>query len=85
MVTLYDADLEIVGLTTQDALASNVDSKMGEIIKYYAANKIKALVRFVEENRLIPLPAAPVPVPFLQVHIGPDHIDVFKPNNGHHC
>jgi nucleotide-binding universal stress UspA family protein len=52
MVTLYDADLEIVGLTTQDTLASNVDSKMGEIIKYYAANKIKALVRFVEENRL---------------------------------
>jgi nucleotide-binding universal stress UspA family protein len=52
MVTLYGADLEIVGLTTQDTLASNVDNRMGEIIKYYAANKIKALVRFVEENRL---------------------------------
>ncbi len=52
MVTLYDADLEIAGLTTKDVLASEVDHKMGEIVKYYAANNIKALVRLVEENRL---------------------------------
>ena len=52
MVTLYGADLEIVGLTTKDVLASDVDHKMGEIVKYYAANKIKALVRLVEDSSL---------------------------------
>ena len=52
MVTLYGADLEIAGLTTDDSLASEVDHKMGEVLKYYAANKIKALVRLVEEGSL---------------------------------
>jgi nucleotide-binding universal stress UspA family protein len=52
MVTLYGADLEIAGLTTHDSLASEVDHKMGEVLKYYAANKIKALVSLVEEDRL---------------------------------
>jgi hypothetical protein len=52
MVTLYGADLEIAGLTTHYSLASEVDHKMGEVLKYYAANKIKALVRLVEEDRL---------------------------------
>jgi len=52
MVTLYGADLEIAGVTTQDNLASEVDHKMGEVLKYYAANKIKALVRLVEEDSL---------------------------------
>lgn len=52
IVTLYSADLEVVGLTTKDVLADDVDHKMGEIVKYYAANKIKALVRLVEDSRL---------------------------------
>jgi nucleotide-binding universal stress UspA family protein len=52
MVTLYGADLEIAGLTSHDSLASEVDHKMGEVLKYYAANKIKALVSLVEEDRL---------------------------------
>jgi len=52
MVTLYGADLEIAGLTTHDSLASEVDHKMSEVLKYYAANKIKALVRLVEEDSL---------------------------------
>lgn len=52
MVTLYGADLEVAGLTTKDVLAGDVDHKMAEIVKYYAANNIKALVRLVEENRL---------------------------------
>ena len=52
MVTLYGADLEVVGLTTKDSLSSDVDRKMGQILKYYTANKIKALVRLVEENLL---------------------------------
>jgi len=52
MVTLYGADLEIVGLTNKNSLPSDVDHEMGQILKYYAANKIKALVSLVEENHL---------------------------------
>lgn len=52
MVTLYGADLEVVGLTTKDSLATDLDTRMGQILKYYTANKIKALVRLVEENLL---------------------------------
>ncbi|MCF8106030.1 MAG: universal stress protein [Desulfohalobiaceae bacterium] len=52
MVTLYQADLEIVGLTTSGGLPDEVDSKMGQILKYYAANGIKALVRLVSETSL---------------------------------
>lgn len=50
MVTLYQADLEIVGLTTADGLPAELDRKIGQILKYYAANGIKALVRLVAET-----------------------------------
>jgi len=52
MVTLYSADLEIAGLTSKDVLAGDVDHRMAEIVKYYAENQIKALVRLVEGSRL---------------------------------
>lgn len=52
MTTLYGADLEVVGLTNRDSLPNDVNQKMGQILKYYAKNKIKALVRLVEENLL---------------------------------
>ncbi|MEJ2039289.1 MAG: universal stress protein [Desulfosarcinaceae bacterium] len=52
MVTLYKADLEIVGISSSDGLAGDVDRKMGEILKYYAANGIKALVRVVAQSSL---------------------------------
>jgi hypothetical protein len=50
MVTLYQADLEIVGLTGNDGLAGEVDRKMSQILKYYAANGITALVRVVAQS-----------------------------------
>ncbi len=53
MVTLYQADLEIVGLTGNDGLAGEVDRKMGQILKYYAANGITALVRLVAQSSLV--------------------------------
>jgi nucleotide-binding universal stress UspA family protein len=52
MVTLYQADLEIVGLTDSDGLNKEVDRKMGQILKYYAANGITALVRLVAQSSL---------------------------------
>lgn len=52
MVTLYRADLEIVGLTKTEGLPGEVEGKMGQILKYYAANGIKALVRLVAETSL---------------------------------
>jgi len=53
MVTLYQADLEIVGLTSSNGgLAGEVDHKMAQIFKYYASNGIKALVRLVGATSL---------------------------------
>ena len=53
MVTLYQADLEIVGLTGDNGLSGEVDRKMGQILKYYAANGITALVRLVAQSSLV--------------------------------
>ena len=52
MVTLYQADLEIVGLTRTEGLPDEVEGKMGQILKYYASSGIKALVRLVAETSL---------------------------------
>ncbi|MCF8108005.1 MAG: universal stress protein [Desulfohalobiaceae bacterium] len=52
MVTLYQADLEIVGLTTANGPPEMVDHKMGQVLKYYADSGIKALVRYVGESSL---------------------------------
>jgi nucleotide-binding universal stress UspA family protein len=53
MVTLYRADLEIVGLTGNDGPTGEVDRKMGQILKYYASNGITALVRLVSQSSLV--------------------------------
>lgn len=53
MVTLYQADLEIVGLTGNDGLTGEVDRKMSQILKYYASNGITALVRLVAQRSLV--------------------------------
>lgn len=52
LVTLYQADLEIVGVTTTDGLSGEVDRKMSQILKYYAKSGIKALVRSVSRTSL---------------------------------
>jgi nucleotide-binding universal stress UspA family protein len=52
MVTLYQADLEIVGVSTADGLSGEVDRKMSQILKYYAKSGIKALVQSVSQNSL---------------------------------
>jgi nucleotide-binding universal stress UspA family protein len=52
MVTLYQADLEIVGVSTADGLSGEVDRKMSQILKYYTKNGITALVRSVSQTSL---------------------------------
>lgn len=52
MVTLYQTDLEIVGLTTTDGLPDDIDRKMSQILKYYAGNGIKAFVQLVAQTSL---------------------------------
>jgi len=52
LVTLYQAELEIVGLKTGDALKSEVDHKMAEILNYYHDRNIRAWIRLVEANDL---------------------------------
>ncbi|MEJ2638186.1 MAG: universal stress protein [Desulfosarcinaceae bacterium] len=52
MVTLFQADLEIVGVSTADGLSGEVDRKMSQILKYYAKSGIKALVRSVPRSSL---------------------------------
>ncbi|MCG6909917.1 MAG: universal stress protein [Deltaproteobacteria bacterium] len=52
MVTLYQADLEIVGVSTVETLPGEIDDKMGQILKYYAQNGIRTLVRSVPRTSL---------------------------------
>ena len=52
MVTLYQADLEIVGVSTADGLSGEVDRKMSQILRYYTKNGITALVRSVSQSSL---------------------------------
>jgi nucleotide-binding universal stress UspA family protein len=52
MVTLYQADLEIVGVSTAEGLSGEVDRKMSQVLKYYANSGIKALVRSVPRTSL---------------------------------
>jgi nucleotide-binding universal stress UspA family protein len=52
MATLYQADLEIVGVSTAEGLSGEVDRKMSQILKYYANSGIKALVRSVSRTSL---------------------------------
>ena len=48
LVTLYDAELEIVGLKTKNDLKTGVDRKMAQVLDYYKERNIKAWVRLVD-------------------------------------
>lgn len=52
LVTLYKAGLEIVGLTEGEALRGKVEKKMGAILRYYTARRIKPLIEVVEVSAL---------------------------------
>jgi len=52
MVTLYGAELEIVGLTQGDSLAKNVEHKLDAILKYYTAQKIRPWIELVKISSL---------------------------------
>jgi hypothetical protein len=48
MVTLNHAELELVGITSGEALKSEVEKKMDLILRYYSARNIKAWIKLVE-------------------------------------
>jgi nucleotide-binding universal stress UspA family protein len=52
MVTLYQTDLEIVGLTDKVALKPKVEKNLEAILKYYNARQIKAWIKLVETASL---------------------------------
>jgi len=52
MVTLYGAELEIVGLTQGDSLPKNVEQKLDAILKYYTAQKIRPWIELVKISSL---------------------------------
>jgi len=51
-VTLYGAELEVVGVLKRGELKEDVEGKMGEILKYYLDRDVRALVRVVNEDEL---------------------------------
>lgn len=52
MVTLYQTELEVVGLTDKAKLNTMVAKKVDEILKYYTARKIKAWIKLVDISSL---------------------------------
>jgi nucleotide-binding universal stress UspA family protein len=52
MVTLYQTELEIVGLTDKSALKPKVEKNLEAILKYYNARQIKAWIKLVEAASL---------------------------------
>lgn len=52
MVTLHQAELELVGVTTGDALKADVEKKMDLVLRYYSARNIKSWIRLVETSDL---------------------------------
>ncbi len=52
MVTLYQTELEIVGLTDKAALKPKVEKNLEAILKYYNARQIKAWIKLVETASL---------------------------------
>ncbi|MFQ5484738.1 MAG: universal stress protein [Desulfobacterales bacterium] len=52
MVTLFQAELDIVGLTESDSLQENVERKLDWILKYYAARKIRPWIELVPLSSL---------------------------------
>jgi len=53
MVTLYQADLEIVGVSTGYRLPEEMDRKISQVLKYYTASGIQALIRMVPAESLV--------------------------------
>ena len=51
-VTLYGAELEVVGVLKRGELKEDVEAKMGEVLDYYLKRDIRALVRVVDEHSL---------------------------------
>lgn len=51
-VSMYDAELEIVGVLKKGELRENVENKMAEVLDYYLGRDIHALVRVVDEDYL---------------------------------
>jgi nucleotide-binding universal stress UspA family protein len=52
MVTLYQTELEIVGLTDKATLKPKVEKNLEAILKYYNARQIKAWIKLVETASL---------------------------------
>jgi len=52
MVTLYQTELEVIGLTDKAKLNTMVAKKVDEILKYYTARKIKAWIKLVDISSL---------------------------------
>ena len=52
IVTLYQTDLEIVGLTDKAALKPKVEKNLEAILKYYNARQIKSWIKLVEAGSL---------------------------------
>jgi nucleotide-binding universal stress UspA family protein len=52
MVTLYQTELEIVGLTNGTALKPMVEKNLDAILKYYNARQIKAWIKLVDSGLL---------------------------------
>ncbi len=52
MVTLYQTELEIVGLTDGTALKPMVEKNLDAILKYYSARQIKAWIKLVDVDSL---------------------------------
>ncbi|MBA2882934.1 hypothetical protein HNR65_003290 [Desulfosalsimonas propionicica] len=52
LVSLYRAELEIVGITGAAGLSSEVDRRMASILSYYTDRNIKAWVRLVDAASL---------------------------------
>jgi nucleotide-binding universal stress UspA family protein len=52
MVTLYQTELEIVGLTDKTMLKPKVEKNLEAILKYYNARQIKAWIKLVETASL---------------------------------
>lgn len=52
LVTMHNADLEIVGVQKRGELRESVEGKMGEVLDYYLGRGIQAFVRVVDEDSL---------------------------------
>ncbi|WP_027179422.1 universal stress protein [Maridesulfovibrio bastinii] len=51
-VSLYGAELEIVGVLKKGELREDLEAKMTEVLDYYLGHGIRALVRVVDEDSL---------------------------------